>query len=379
MKILLNPYWLFCFSYVVMYLLGLLGWSSLFSNYSSNVNAIFFTIVIISFILGFFRYNKVVRASKYYPINKSKNDDKMFYFVLLFFLIEMLYSRNLPILQSNYSDILDMNFGVPLLHGFFVPFISYLSILFFHQYLSSKEKKYILYVIVLNVLILLLMRRGLIVFNSLCYMFVFIFYASYKFNKVNFLKTKLIAISLVILFVFGVIGNNRLGDETGGDLILNRGGATQEFKDSGIPKTFFFAYMYVASPIHVLDANLHSHKNDIESFLLNNIVPEFISKRIRSSEFKKEFETLNGFNVGGLFLQPYYDYGIWGIVFVYLYMCLFIELTLFFSTKNNKRALVSYAILLSIILLLTFTNLLVSTGYILPLFYCWIFRGIKIK
>ncbi|UJF18551.1 oligosaccharide repeat unit polymerase [Vibrio sp. SS-MA-C1-2] len=379
--IIFNPLLIFSLSLLLSLLSTYLGWSDLFDKVGSETINIYLVSSLFGIIVGLGCQHKISKILKnesekiLCSFKYSRNDKYLVILIFTFFIAEYVYSGFLPIFVGNYDNLLEMSFGLPLIHGLYLSFISYISIVYFQKYQYCRryrvKNNYLLYVFLFNLLFLLLARRGTIVFNVICYFFIF---AYYYISSGKSLK-KLVGVSLLFaalfLFGFNYVGNVRLGKDST-DYILDVGKASSEFKDSYIPKPFFFGYLYISTPVNIFDVNRNNHDETLNTFLLNNIIPDFLTKRIG---FNNEIEVVkvNGFNVGGIFLESYMYKGILGVVLIFLYyICLYLWV-LYFLTRASPRALVGLVIFLSISLLLSFQNLLNASGYILQFYYALFF------
>lgn len=125
--------------------------------------------------------------------------------------------------------------------------------------------------------------------------------------------------------------------------------------------------MDIYSPVSIFDLNLVNHDKSYSEFLLANIIPDFITKRL-GYEKDTEMTIVNGFNVSGVFGQPYHDKGIIGVSLIILYYLLLFLIVSFMIFQYKKRALVLLSMFLALSVLLTFSNLLNYSGYILLYF-----------
>ncbi|MEH8230666.1 O-antigen polymerase [Aeromonas veronii] len=308
----------------------------------------------------------------------SANDKVLVIFLVVFFIFEVIYSGYVPIFSGDYASILEASFGIPVVHGLYLAFLSYISIVFFQKYLSCKifriNNKYIMYIIIINLLFVFAGRRGTIVFNMLCYFMLYsIYYVSFGYSIKKFV---VYVTTFIMLFFYGFnyIGNLRLGVSSN-DYILGVGKATDTFKESIIPSEFFYGYLYVSTPVQIFDLNRTSLNMPLSDYLLSSIVPDFLSKRLGFVN-KVEMINVGGFNVGGPFLLPYAYFGMAGISMLLMYFFILNILVYLSIKRGNKRSLISLSVLWSIALLLSFDNLLNSSGYILQLFYGLLFTSV---
>ena len=374
---LLNPYFVLSFCFILSYSATFLGWSDLFGDLNEVTNAIYLSVALFFFCLSLLTYDKYKKNTIFKKICISPSDNLFIFLIIGFFILELFYSGSLPFLLDNYSDILDSKFGIPILHGFFISYISYKSLYFYYVYLSTKNLKYLLFILCINLIIFLLMRRGLLVFNLLAYTFMYIIYSLSDFGNIKFIKIKIILISITTLLFFGLIGNLRLGDNSG-DYILSVGKASQKFFDSGVPKEFFYGYMYLSSPVNIFDINVTSvNQESFVGFVYKNILPDFLAKRFIAPDDDLVVQTSSGFNVGGLFLIPFQHAGFMGIFYIIFYYLALSLLVLRALLKKKKRSIIALCLFLSLSSLLTFSNLLNAGGYILQLFMALFFFDFK--
>ncbi|OBU24874.1 hypothetical protein [Photobacterium aquimaris] len=205
----------------VVFLLSListyLGWSDLFNEVSSKTVGIYVYVSIILICIGLILIIPIKKnfSSKLITLSNSfraSNKDKyIFSCLFVFFIIEVIYSGNIPIFSSSYADAVHASFGIPLLHGLYLAFLSYISIVYFQIFLYGKKKSYVIYIIIINIIFILLARRGIIVFHFISYTFIyFLFYVRYKNIKFSFI-IKMLCIVSIFFTSFNYIGNMRLG------------------------------------------------------------------------------------------------------------------------------------------------------------------------
>lgn len=370
----INPFFVLSFFFAIGYSSTFLGWSDLFGDLNPTTHAIYVTVSVVFFIIGVLTFRSIRKSVFFSEIPPSSYDSLFFAIIVSFFLAECVYSGYIPFFLSNYSDVLEANFGIPVFHGLFISYLSYKSAYFFHQYLSSGRFRFLFFVFAINLISLFLMRRGMLVFNALAYIFMYIIYSCSGLSRQKFVKEKILVASVVILVLFGIVGNMRHGDETG-DYILQVGKASQAFYDSGVPKVFYFAYMYLSSPVGIFDVNVSSsHEESISRFFLYNIVPDFLSKRfLPSNEQAFDFESVGGFTVGGLFVVPFIQFGLIGVFLILLYYCIISLMVLKTFFQKKKRAIIAMSLFLALTSLLTFSNLLNKGGYVLQVFFAMLF------
>jgi hypothetical protein len=378
-----NPAFIFGIFLLFVLLTTYLEWSYLFSEISEKTFQIYIIsslfLILISLILHYklIKNENFIKGKFIYFFPRSKNDKYLFIFLVLFFILEVVYSGYIPIFLNNYSDILDLSFGFPIFHGLYLSFLSYISVIFFSKYLNTKIKKYIIYILIINIFFLLLGRRGIIIFNMLSYIFLYVYYY-FTHKKINFnFILKQLLIVMMFFYAFNLMGNLRLGDISN-DYILKTGKASDEFMGSIIPNELFFGYLYISTTVNIFDVNVEATQNiekNYSEFILANLIPDFITKRLG---YKNDTDTIdiNGFNAGGIFLNSYIQLKEEGVFLILIYFIFIYLLVMNMIFKERKRSLILLSMFLSMSVLLTFSNLLNYSGYILQIYFALLFKDL---
>ena len=375
-KVLFNPFFLQNLCIILVLILNQLRWSKLIKPYNNTLILFLIFIFCYNIVFGFIVYNNIV--SQKFNFDDDKNFTKINIFVFFIFGLEVLTGGKLPILHlidGGYQKILDSSFGLPFIHGFFLTFISFLSIYHFTIYLSKKKLKYFVNVILLNIIVFLNMYRGLLFYNLLNYFFLYLMKKMFNSDKINVVR--IISVVMCIFIVFGLMGNLRLGSSIlESDILLKRGGASEKFIDSKIPKSLFWVYLYVTTPFQVFQINIDSdinRKSTLEDFINHNIIPDFISARTLDKE-KMYFKEINGFNVGSMYIEPYIMNGFLGAYCIHIIFSFFI-LFLYKTNTNNMFNIILASTSLVCVLFTIFFNVIPHTSYIMQIFYCMLFRN----
>jgi hypothetical protein len=376
-----NPAFIFGIFLLFVLSTTYLEWSDLFTEISENTFQIYIisslSLIFISLILHYklIKNKNFIKGKFIYFFPRSKNDKYLFIFFILFFILEVVYSGFVPILLNNYNDILDATFGIPVFHGLYLSFLSYTSIIFFSKYLNVRIKKYIIYILVINIFFILLGRRGIIVFNMLSYIFLYMYYY-FTSKKINFnFILKILFVVMMFFYTFNLIGNLRLGD-TSNDYILSIGKASDKFMESVIPNEIFFGYLYISTTVNIFDVNVEASQNiekNYSEFILANLIPDFITKRFGYKN-NTDIININGFTAGGIFLSPYMQLKEEGVFLILIYFVFIYLLVMNMIFKERKRSLILLSMFLSMSVLLTFSNLLNNSAYILQIYFALLFK-----
>lgn len=377
-----NPFLIFFWIYCLVFLLYNLNFSMLYPHISIDTIVFFVIIFAITLLFAFYvnRYIKIGIISTYNN-KKEKNTCKfVVFFILLFNFMEFLYAKQIPLFAK--GGYLQYQ-GIPILHIFIYTFNIFYSINIFDTYIESKNKIYLKYYLILFIPAILIVSRGLIINILLGSLFIYLMKNKNILNLKNIVK--LSTIILIVVYLFGVFGNYRskndpnlsMYDTSKSNYILNVGEATEFFKNSIIPKEFFWAYLYITSPLANFQKNIDYYKNhnistnDINTFFFRNIVPDTISKRINYSRdnIKQNMLITSELTVGTMFMESYVDLGWIGVVIIFIYFMLFNLIYIKLLKYKTKEFRIGVAMLCTLSVLGTFSNIMIFTGMSFQLVY----------
>jgi oligosaccharide repeat unit polymerase len=301
--------------------------------------------------------------------------------------IEYLFFGNLPLLAILTKTPLSYaEFGIPTFHVFLVTFNSFFSIYLFQIILSEKKRrKEIIFLFILTLIpFLLILNRGILIIALISCVFVYLI--KYQ-SKITFRKIAILGILAVFcLYLFGIVGNIRTNNSIqnpsllDNNMFLQIGGATKEFKESVIPKEFFWTYIYMSSPLANLQKTIdrYEFKKDISlsdsyMFTVTQILPDFISKRISKAyeiDTPSPIQIAPELNVSTAFAQSYVILGWVGISLFILFAFIFaFAYILLLKRLNSEFLVVGVALINSIFVFSTFSNMFSFTGLSFQLVY----------
>ncbi|WP_251551935.1 O-antigen polymerase [Neobacillus muris] len=387
---MINPYFIYILSFLAVLVAYFLRWSTLFPNLELPLLLFLVCSMVAAYFLGrVFTKEKIITFHKIYY---KKHLELITYGILAGYVLEFLYHRNFPLLAMFTNTPLSYTeFGIPTFHVLLVTFNSFFSLYLFQIVLSDasqRKKSIIFYTLTLVPSILILNRGMLLIILMSC---VFIYLIKYQ-SKIT--VKKIIGLSVLMIFglyLFGVAGNMRVNNSYqtntslfDNTLFLEIGGATEEFKESVVPKEFFWAYIYVASPIANLQKTINnfSFEKDVSVydsfvFTITQTMPDFISKRVVSMyniEIPAGFLITPELNVSTAFAQPYVILGWVGITFYVLFAFLFAFFYILLLKKLNSEYLVIGVVIMnSIFVFTTFSNMFSFTGLSFQLVYPLLF------
>ena len=374
LRFLRNPFYVYIISFLLVFLVYSLGWSRLYPPLSFGM---YLFLIGTFFIAALFGY--VFQKNNYIGFKKLDDnlDFRVFIFVLIIWIghaIEFIYFKQIPLLKllSGESVIDYRDFGIKSFHVFLISFNSFAIVYVFHYYISTRRKMILFYYILTLIPSLLIINRGMFLIGIISSLFVYLF----SLNK--FLKFRqIIAMSisvLVILYLFGYIGNLRSAD---GDpnYLAKESKATNEFMASKIPKEYYWTYLYAASPLANFQNNINKTRDVNYNFfdlVIFETFPDVLSKRIAvvlNREKLGHHQIVSWLTVGSVYSKSY-SYAKWfGPVIIFFYLIWVIILSIGLVPKKSSYHITVVAILLTMVFMNTFDNMLVFSGMILQLVY----------
>lgn len=307
---LFNGLWLFI---VLLYQLKLSNWQEAitFSSYISLIiNVMGFSLIFIGFYF-LKRKEKQQEKKKKIQLSINYNTIKIMYIIwLIAEIIETIVSGGLPIIWHFTGDPRTYaEYGIPTLHGLMNSLSLVIMIASFYLYLKEKKNKKLLFIIAsILVFDLCIITRQVIISVVIE---LFVIYLS--FHK-KFPIKQLAVLTIVAIFLFGVVGNIR----TGFDNFVY----VSSFKNSNINPLFagfYWVYMYLTMTIANVNNAVTLGINHFGAYpIFQSYIPTVISDILfanYSVEIPRYLMT-NAFNVSGYFIKFYLGFGNLGILFI---------------------------------------------------------------
>lgn len=375
-----------------MLLIASIEWSNYASHISISLYFFFGFTFLIAFFMGYFF--KWKGLFKYHDINLKVNykENLIITMILGMYLIEGVYSRGFPLLatlgigQLEYTD-----FGIPVLHVFLVTFHSFYTTYFFHKILGQFNIYGLIKLIFLIFPAVLILNRGML----MMFMITFIMLFSMKYlREISLKSVKFIILicisSVLILYFFGLLGNMRSNHQHEGidkafdsEYIMAIGDASDYFRESIIPKQFFWGYIYTASPIFNLNLNIENPTNHMkfDAFLVYSILPDFISNRIGDwyGIVSNPVELISpGLNVTTAFGEIYVNFGWLGmLIFILFIFTFFLTYLVVLKSLNSRYYITGLVTINLIVCLFLFSNMWTFSALSFQLIYPLIFTFFK--
>jgi oligosaccharide repeat unit polymerase len=375
-KLIANPNFIYIFSFIVPFVFYSFGWSTLYPELSLNLFLFYIFTFLICLVIGLFvNHNK---PFQYVTVKESNGNIVVLIVLYMLYVIEIAYSRKVPLLGllTGSFDYSEDTFGIPIIHTFLVSFNMFYGVYLFHQYMSNQKKSILMLFFLSIVPFIFLVYRSSILSIIIGSLIVFILGK----KSISFkIFSRTIAISVFVFYMFGFLGNLRSGqgDST---FIPRASGATNEFLDSNIPKEFYWSYLYIASPVANLQNNInyvHAPEGNYTDLILNEFLPNFFVKFLTKQE-TREFNQINPFlNVGTIYVFGF-SYLRWqGIIVMFFYFILVVNLYYWLLQKSNTFKVTGMAILYNIIIFANFHNTISYSASSIQLLYPIVFSMIK--
>ena len=311
---------------------------------------------------------------------KSKTDTYVTgLLIIYFFLIEFYRFGNIPMLAYFTGNALYGDFrGIKTLYVFALTFLCYYSIYLFYIYVYLQRKKRLLFEsITLTIITFLVGNRGTFFTNLFAMTLINISRKKFSLKQIciNLL------FCLVLLYVFGILGNLRSGDSWNDSSMISFIGGYNDTWPSYVPEAFKWAYSYITSPLNNLNYNYSCNVNYDITRSFEAFFPDFLGKRLfdhysLSGNVKLVVESLT---VSTGFIKVCLSGGIIGMIFMYIGQFVILGCMLKTIRIGAPRLYIpSLALANNIVCFFFFENTIAHSGFILPLIYPFFYALIKI-
>lgn len=372
-----SPFMAYCFTFLLALLVYTLDWSYLYPPLSVQL-LVFFACtfcmaVLTALLLAPFRliaYQEQMRKITVTPA----------WFLIIGYVLDCAWSHNIPLIAlatgaTTYEE-LRIDFGIPTFHVLLVGYNAFIAVFYFHSYLSQKRKKILALFLLTLIFPLLIMSRITLTIIVIACFYVYLFSAQ---KNVAARLGKLMAAGLLFLMGFGLLGNIRTAaDVSADDVFLAIGDARDGFRESNIPKSFFWGFIYISSPLANLQLTMDtkdrplSQNDGAGNFFVHEFLWDAISKKYDkiNNTGPVSFTQINdAFNVGSIFARPYVYAGLAGMTMIFLFV---LAISLLFILLLDKRSpyYVTYICFFNgLVVLCMFDNMLIFTPFSLVILF----------
>ena len=378
---MVNPHFCYAAGFVVALAMYALRWSTLYPQLSCAVLVFLVLTIALHTAAGI---SLIYRKTPIFgAVTEKVSEERVIWmtiFLYALWLAEFVYAGGVPLFEIILKRPYDYKtFGIPTLHVFIVTFGSFYTIFLFGHYLETHSR-HLLFLFFFNLIpALLIFNRGMFLFNVAACLFLLLI----KQRRIALRHVCLgVACILIVSYLFGVMGNLRVSNESrapySNEGFLATGGATERFLNSPMPQEFFWTYIYATSPLANFQQNINVSEDEdasVSSFLrwfVNEVLPDFLSKRINAYAGlePEKTKTIPGpFNATTVYSGSFSYAGWWGIALMAIIIILLPSIYCRVIPLSSPFFLSGFAILSTIYLFMIFDNTFRFTGFSLQLIY----------
>ena len=390
-----NPFFIYGFSWGIVLLIYEFGWSQLCPPLSNSLLSFLFGTVVVSFLIGNSIQKTIFKnicLFDYVPRSTIRNIGRFLKILLLLFVVEVVACGGIPLLGliSGNIGIKYTEFGLPILHVLVVNGLSVIIIISYWLFKCTKvseNKKQLKKYFYISFIPFILMVNRAVIMNCVLGVFLIKLFTSSK--PLKALLTTSISV-IIVLFLFGYMGNLRTGNGSA-SVILQIGKATERFKESIIPKEFFWSYIYLTTPLANTQNTINNSEyanpdvENLSDFVLYECIPTILSKRVSEGKESKYAAKLitEDLNVSSVYGRCYNYLGWSGILLMFLFILFFIYFNLLLIKRPSPYYIPMVVVLDIIIFMNVFTNMFIFMGLVPQLLFLIIidylhYRKIKI-
>jgi hypothetical protein len=353
------------------------------------------TTILIMFCLGgIFKRKSPI---KWVNIDYNSKVSKITFILLFFHIVNILYAGYIPLLEIllrrgfNYSQEF---VGIPFIQTFLLSSTSFFTTYLYHMYLSEKKKKILLLIIINLIPLALVFYRSLIVITLMNCVWLKLF----KIKKIGVKYVFALTIFFLIAgYIFGVSGDirtsNQVGifDDSSSEIIMQMGGASQKFRDSIIPKPYYWVYLYSTSSLANFQSITETYNNQevnintFAEFINSEILYSMISERINVLYNKNRVPlSLNSpaLTVSSVYGRSYYYLGWLGPLLMFQFILVLSVIYHIYVKKMREYFLICLSILNTLIFMNVFSNMIVWTTLSIQLlfpFFIRVYKSMRVK
>lgn len=382
----INPFIIYVYSWIIVLLVYMLGWSNSYPDLSLGV--LFFL-----FVSSAIAYKLSIGNSHWFDcskVNFSRFNLKKYnaFLGILYGLLMMEFVvSGIPIIMYNsefVEDSIYLEWGIPIVNvivvnGFGAMFQIAIAMFCF----GAVKKSISIRNIILTILPpIICVQRG-IAMNMFIGAFC-IFLLTSKQLKKNIITIGFVG--LLVLYLFGLMGNYR--SKGNFDLIAQTANVSTKFEKSILPSEYLWSYLYIASPLanfqYIVDrkpeVNGISDDFGLKPFVGINIIPQTISKRL---DFKypelSRFFCIPNMVVGSTYFVPYYELGWWGVYLMFAYIMFFLAFCIKLVKRTSPMFPPMIALLCETSLMGIFDNMVAYAGLFFQIVIVFLFSKFVFK
>ena len=368
-RFILNPFLWFTIVWLFVLVLHTFDFTRAYPSTSGKMYGFLIAILLISLGLAVIYHIFFLKKLKHINIT-SKPIWIPIIFAYFIFIVEAIFSRQVPIISVFLKQTTYKDFGVPLLSGFMYSFCIFLSLICSLKLVygeGNKWKNFIALLLAYGRFVLVYSRGGLI----LCVLITLLVFLSKR--KLSFWWIPaLLVLAVVGLWLFNIIGNIRMGYAWNDSSYLLR--ISQFRKSYYWLKDFSWGIVYLDTPLGNLLYNERYVQplNDYNG-LISQLFPSVISERLFPNYDSTLTLAIPNLTVSSMFAGGYKYYGYVGMVVIYIEMVLIVLVSSLLCKKESFALLGSSAFLSLLCAMSFFDNMFYSSGNSFALIYLIIY------
>jgi len=280
--------------------------------------------------------------------------------------VEVVFSGGLPILWLIRGSSKDYStFGLPVLHVFLSSLLAVLALSEFGIFIKLGGKRRLLIPACLVLWSVASVSRGIMIAALLQWGVLWLFLRGARIRTL----LKVGAVGIVIIYIFGYIGDLR----SGGEAFRTLAQPSWNYP-AWLPSGFLWFYIYFTTPLGNL-VNTSLQTTPLNSFLFPNTLYFLFPTIIRNVIYGKAAYGTGGdlvtesFNVSTAYIGPFSDYGYLGMVF--LSAALAILAAYYWRKRRTFRDGLMYTIVAQCLVLSIFWNFLFYMPYLSQAFWVY--------
>jgi hypothetical protein len=366
-----NPFFLYIAAFAAVLLIYQLNWSAVYPPLSSGLVLFFLATFFFAAILGLCVAPVVNQIGTHEP---GRLWDYTGAALTLSFAADFIVSGFVPLMSLLAGENIDFDaIGIPSIHLFNVTFGGSFATIRFADFLYSKRKIYLLQACVPLLYFILLVYRAPALMCVVSWVFVYLIRHG---GRIRLWPAIALAMFVVLgLFLNGVMGDARSPSDQDESQIEVLARPTEAFRQSGIPRTFFWSYAYATSPMANLQTTFNVAFSVIgkeTTFVLGEMLPDAVTHRILDflgEERIRASEISPGLNASTIFGASFVYLGRLGPPLMFAYLSLIIVAYLLLIRRRSAINVPSLALLNTLVVFCTFHNMIASS--ILSLQLVW--------
>jgi hypothetical protein len=365
-----NPFAIYIIAFASVIALYQLGWSDLYPALSWDL-LLFFALTFLSAFLLARLISPFVSGTRDYEPGLLSGYATLF--VIATFAGEVWLARGVPLLFLMRGVDLH-SIEASHLHAF--TFWSAFSAIRFADFLYSRRYRFLAEAALPLIFYLLLVYRGPAIMCVLSWIFVFVI----RHNGLRRRHVAWAAAGLLALFYLnGVLGDLRSPGED-----VSNGAPSASFRNSGIPRTYFWTYLYATSPLANFQLSVRKltpGQGTVPEFVATELLPDTIAKRIlpllndsigtgagnlasRNELYSWKQPQISSANISTLFGRSYGYFGWLGPVIMFAVLSAFIVIYSILIRSSPYR--VPALALLNVLVVFCLFNNMIASAAMLP-------------